>query len=217
MSRDIPPPCPVPSPAAGSVGSQVIPYRVHSPASSKILFEVHYFLVYIPDVLHHCLLCDLLGRPEMTGKGTLTQLFQLESDNRAPVPRDNQFVVWEALGCGAWPCFALELYQGRGVWYGGMDHFMTGMRKGEGYAPNDPETSYWAPPLNSSTLRTRSSIVQAVVVPVQVGRVQASEFISTLVGAAWHSGMVRALRNVTLASCVDWNKSFRLSGLVSGL
>lgn len=153
----------------------------------------------------------------MTGKGTLTKLFQLEPDNRAPVPRDNQFVVWEALGCGAWPCFALELYQGRGVWYGGMDHFMTGTQKGEGYAPNDPETSYWTPPLNSSTLRTRSSIVKTVVVPVQVGRVRASEFISTLVGATWHSGMVRALRNVTPASCVDWNKSFRLSGLVSGL
>lgn len=32
-----------------------------------------------------------MGRQEMTGKGTLTQLFQLESDNRAPVPRDNQY------------------------------------------------------------------------------------------------------------------------------
>lgn len=36
-----------------------------------------------------------------------------------------------------------------------------------------------------------------------------------MVGATWHSGIVRAPRNVTLASCVDWNKSFQLSALVS--
>lgn len=114
-------------------------------------------------------------------------------------------MVWEALGSGALPCFALELYQGRGVWYGGMDRLMTGTRKGEGYAPSDPETSYWASPLRSSTLRTRSSTVKTAAMPVQ-----ASEFISTLVGATWQSGVVRTLRNVTLASCVDWNKSLRL-------